>query len=86
MIHIRIWFRELVTKRLLSAAQEKRLLKELMSMWFGARTLSRVRAMVVAMVPDRAREVDETLANFDRVRLKSRDLSDFLREQPWMGQ
>ena len=83
LVHIRVWLQELVKKRLLSAAHEKRLLKELMSMWFGERTLSRVRAMVLALVPDRARELDESLAGFDRYRLKSRDLSDFLREQPW---
>ena len=85
LIHIRVWLQELVKKRLLTAAQEKRLLKELMSMWFGERTLSRVRAMVLAIIPDRAREVDETLAGFDQYRLKSRDLSEFLREQPWKG-
>ena len=83
LVHIRVWLQELVKTRLLSAAQEKRLLKELMSMWFGERTLSRVRAMVLALVPDRARELDESLAGFDRYRLKSRDLSSFLREQPW---
>jgi hypothetical protein len=85
LIHIRVWLRELVKKRLLSAVQEKRLVKELMSMWFGERTLSRVRAMVLAVIPHHAQEVDETLAGFERFRLKSRDLSDFLREQPWTG-
>src|SRR5215211_6351336 len=70
LVHIRVWLRELVKMRLLSAAQEKRLLKELMSMWFGERTLSRVRAMVLALIPDRVREIDETLAGFDRFRLK----------------
>ncbi len=85
LIHIRVWLRELVKKRLLSAAQEKRLIKELMSMWFGERTLSRVRAMVLTMIPHHGPEVNETLAVFDRYRLKSRDLSDFLRERPWTG-
>lgn len=83
LVHIRVWLRELVKTRLLSPTQEKRLLKDLMSLWFGERTLSRVRAMVLALIPDRARELDESLAGFDRYRLKSRDLSDFLREQPW---
>jgi|SRR5687768_11680125 len=85
LIHIRVWFGELVKKRLLSAAQEKRLIKELMSMWFGERTLSRVGAMVLATIPHHAPEVKEALAVFDRYRLKSRDLSDFLRERPWVG-
>ncbi len=83
LIHIRLWLRELVKLRLLSASQEKRLLKELMSMWFGERTLSRVRAMVVSMIPHHTKTIDETLAQFDRFRLKSTDLSNFLREQPW---
>ena len=69
--------------RLLSAGQEKRLVKELMSMWFGERTLSRAREMVLSVIPRRAGELDQTLAGFDRFRLKSRDLSGFLREQPW---
>ena len=83
LIHIRAWLQELVKKRLLTANQEKRLLKQLMSMWYGERTLAGARAMVLSLIPRRAREVDTTLAEFDRFRLKSRDLSDFLREQPW---
>ena len=83
LIHLRVWLQELVKMRLLSAAQEKRLLKELMAMWFGERTLSRVRAMVLALIPNHSEEVDKTLAGFDRFRLKSLDLAEFLREQPW---
>src|SRR5690349_9897361 len=83
LIHIRVWLQELVRLRLLTARQEKRLVSELMSLWFGERTLARVRAMVLALVTHRAAELDHTLANFDRFRLKSIDLSNFVREQPW---
>ena len=83
LIHIRLWLQELVKQRLLSARQEKRLLNELMSLWYGDRTLSRARAMVLSLIPHSARELDETLADFDRFRLKAHDLSGFLREQPW---
>ena len=83
LIHIRAWLQELVKSRLLSAAQEKRLLKELMSLWFGDRTLSRARTMVLSLAPQRGRELDKSLAGFDRFRLKSHDLVNFLREQPW---
>lgn len=83
LIHLRVWFEELVQRHLLSAAQQRGLLKSLMSMWYGDRTLARARAMVLSMIPERAREVDQSLADFDRFRLKSNDLSDFLREQPW---
>jgi hypothetical protein len=83
LIHIRVWLQELVQSRLLNAGQEKRLLKELMSMWYGDRTLAGARAMALSVVPQRARELDKSLADFDRFRLKSHDLSGFLREQPW---
>lgn len=83
LIHIRIWLQELLQNRMLIAAQEKRLLRQLMSMWYGDRTLSGARAMVLSEIPGRVRDVDKSLADFDRFRLKSHDLSDFLRDQPW---
>lgn len=83
LIHIRLWLQELVRTRLLTASQQKRLLKELMSMWYGDRTLSLARTLVLSVVPKREREVDKTLADFDRFRLKSHDLARFLSEQPW---
>ena len=83
LIHIRAWLQELVKRGVLSAGQQKRLLKQLMSMWYGDRTLASARAMVLSVIPQFAREVDATLAEFERFRLKSRDLSDFLSEQPW---
>jgi hypothetical protein len=83
LIHIRLWLRELVKLRLLTSRQEKRLLDELMSMWFGERTLRRVRSMLMDSIHARLDKVDETLANFDRFRVKCHDLSAFLKEQPW---
>ena len=83
LIHIRLWLDELVKTRLLKATQQRRLLKELMSMWYGDRTLSLARTMVLSMVPKREKELDQSLADFDRFRVKSHDLSRFLSEQPW---
>jgi hypothetical protein len=83
LIHIRLWLDELVKIRLLKAAQGRRLLKELMSLWYGDRTLSLARSLVLSIVPKRERELDESLANFNRFRVKSHDLSRFLNEQPW---
>jgi len=83
LIHIRLWLRELRRTNLLTSRQEKRLLDELMSMWFGARTLHRVRSMVLDSVKVRRDKVHETLANFDRFRVKCHDLSAFIEAQPW---
>ena len=85
LIHVRLWLDELVKTRLLSATQQKRVLKNLMSMWYGDRTLSLARAMVVSIVPKCERELGQSLANFDRFRVKSHDLSRFLSEQPWQS-
>ena len=83
LIHIRLWLRELKRIHLLTSRQEQRLLDELMSMWFGERTLHRVRSMVLDSIGVRRDEVDETLANFDRFRVKCHDLFAFLEAQPW---
>jgi hypothetical protein len=85
LIHIRVWLDELVKTRLLRADQQKRLLRELMSMWYGDRTLSLARAMVLSMVPKREQEINQTLADFERYRMKSHDLSRFLSEEPWQS-
>ncbi len=83
LIHIRLWLRELVNVGLLIKRQERRLLDQLMSLWYGDRTLADVRAMIVELIPDRVDKVDATLAGFDRFRIKGHDLNDFLRERPW---
>jgi len=83
LIHIRRWLDELVQTRLLKGTQQRRLLNELMSMWYGDRTLSRARSMVLSIVSKREKELDRSLADFDRFRVKSHDLSRFLSEQPW---
>jgi hypothetical protein len=86
LVHIRFWLRELVKMNLLMKRQEKRLIGHLMRLWYGDRTLARVRSMVVGLIPDRVDEVDNSLANFDRFRVKCHDLNDFLQERPWTSQ
>src|SRR5215470_6100004 len=83
LVHLRLWLHELVTMRLLHSAQERQLVKRLMAMWFGERTLFQARSMVLDLIPKHIHEVDETLRNFDKFRLKTDDLYKFLQEQPW---
>jgi hypothetical protein len=83
LVHIRFWLRELVETRLLSPPQHDRILESLKSMWFGERTLQRVRGMVLDLVPKKEDTVDAMLAHFDRFRVKSVDLVDFLQKQIW---
>ena len=83
LVHLRFWLRELVRTRLLSPSQHDQILESLKSMWFGERTLQRVRGMVLDLVPGHEDSVDAMLAQFDRFRVKSLDLVDFLQKQRW---
>ena len=83
LVHIRLWLRELLKTVLVTGRQKKRLLDNLMSMWFGDRTLLRARSMVLDFIPVHEAGVDAMLAGFDRFRVKSHDLADFLDERPW---
>lgn len=83
LVHIRYFLRDLVSKEILDEKEEKELLVSLTSMWYGERTLSRVRALLVSPCPERTEAVNALLRDFDRFRVKSHDLADFLRERPW---
>jgi hypothetical protein len=83
LVHIRLWLKELVNVGLLNSRQQAQLLEKLMSMWFGERTLLCARRMVLQLIPNQIRKVDKTLRDFDRFRLKTHDLCNFLQEQPW---
>jgi hypothetical protein len=83
LVHIRFFLGELLKSCVLTKKHESAILDDLTSMWFGDRTLSLVRSMILGLIPQHEATVDAMLANFDRFRLKCHDLSDFLREQPW---
>jgi hypothetical protein len=83
LIHIRAFLRHLVNLELLSPRLEERILAGLLSMWFGYRTLSLLRANLVELAPQNAAAIENLLDNFQPFRIKYHDLSDFIREQPW---
>jgi hypothetical protein len=85
LVHIRFWLREMAESFLLSPSQLDQILESLKSMWFGERTLQRVRGMVLDLVPEHEDPVDTMLVQFDRFRVKSLDLVDFLQKQVWMN-
>jgi len=83
LVHIRYWLHELVETGLLAPTQQDQILESLMAMWFGERTLKRVRGMLKHLIPRHEDAVDAMIMNFDRFRVKSLDLFDFLRERCW---
>ena len=84
LVHLRLWLKELRRIGLLKQREEKQVVNRLMKLWFGERTLGRARSMVLEIIPKRKLKVDESLANFDRFRLKNHDLRNFLHQQPWL--
>jgi hypothetical protein len=85
LVHTRSWIAGLVRNHVLTAAQGLQAVERLASVWYGDRSLQRVREIVVELAPGRAAAINGALADFDRHRIKCLDLSDFLSERPWRG-
>ena len=83
LVHTRSWLGGLVRRRVLSKVQEARALERLTSVWYGERSLAFVREVVAGVAPARTAAIEAALGDFGRHRLKSLDLSNFLRERPW---
>jgi len=83
LVHLRLWLKDLRSTGLLKQREEKQVVHGLMKLWFGERTMGRARSMVLELIPKKELQIDESLADFDRYRLKTHDLRSFLRDQPW---
>jgi len=84
LVHLRLWLKELRSNGLLKQREEKQVVHSLMNLWFGERTLERARSMVLELIPRKELKVYESLADFDRFRLKTHDLRLFLGERPFL--
>ena len=83
LVHVRFWLTALVDDGHIDRRQEQAILNDLTSLWFGHRTMERIRAAAMKVVPFQREIIESTLGDFHRYRVKCRDLSDFLEEQPW---
>ena len=83
LVHLRVAVDHLVERRIVAAEDGAAVIAGLKAQWYGERT---VRGMVEAFGrQDRAKEdlVGAELAEFQRFRVKTRDLERFLTEKPW---
>lgn len=87
LVHIRAFFAHLGEQGMLESQDRESLELELASLWFGDRTLQRVRYMLARLIQDEALRlaVMNQMSDFQRFRLKQIDLLSFLRERPWEG-
>ncbi|PSS57872.1 TfuA-like protein [Pseudomonas sp. BBP2017] len=82
LIHIRKFLRQWAIEQIITPAQEQHILHHLKNMWYGHRTLSCLKKALLAL-PVAAKQIDSALENFSAYRIKSLDLIDFLKLQPW---
>jgi hypothetical protein len=79
LVHIRVALEDLVRTGVLGEVAARAVVAHLASLWFGDRTLPLVRDLVHAAAgPAAANSVARWLVNFNRYRIKSHDLVDFL--------
>jgi hypothetical protein len=85
LVHLRVAVDDLVKRGVVPAEEGASVIAELKSQWYGERT---VRGMVEAFRQrDRARgdRVATEVADFQRFRVKTRDLERFFEEKPWIA-
>ncbi len=84
LVHLREALERWAAAGWLRAADAGAIAADLKRRWYGERTLPLFRSLVMERVPPAllARLTAE-LAGFDRYRVKSLDLADFLRSRPW---
>lgn len=82
LIHIRQFLRHWTTEQIITQEQEHDLLTYLKNMWYGNRTLNRLREVLLALAISE-NQIDSAIANFSAYRIKSLDLASFLKLQPW---
>ena len=84
LIHIRVALEALSASAVLTTGQRRTLTSRLKRLWYGERTLGRLRAEILAMQPTARTPIDRWLAGFERFRIKTLDLERFLAERPWL--
>ncbi|UMZ10690.1 hypothetical protein I9018_24875 [Pseudomonas sp. MPFS] len=82
MIHIRFFLRHWLNERIITVEQEQSLIHKIKNMWYGYRTLKFLREALLEL-PVAAEKIDIALKNFSTYRIKSLDLIEFLKLQPW---
>lgn len=84
LIHLRIALQAMEAAGLITEEGSRTVVNALKSSWFGERTLSRFRALAGEWSTTAQKHaIDAFLYDFDRFRVKSRDLADFLRAGAW---
>lgn len=80
LIHIRYYLHQLREREELTPAQHERVIVQLKNSWYGDRTLPR---LVQLLDVEGYTEARVDAREFGAYRLKTRDLANFMADQPW---
>lgn len=84
LVHFRVGLEQLTERGVLPSSVAADIIERLENMWFGERTVSLVRKMLVeSLGQDAAPTIAEWAANIESFRVKTHDFRDFLKERPW---
>lgn len=84
LVHLRAALKSWSAARLLGEEDARAIAEHLKSLWYGDRTLPLFRRLVAERVTDDPRaQVEADIADFDRFRIKTRDLQEFLKREAW---
>jgi hypothetical protein len=83
LIHIRAYLSALQSEHKISAELAEDILARMKNRWFGDRTLPLLGDLLVTLAGRDRHQVRAELISFDKYRLKSIDLAEFLRQRPW---
>ncbi len=85
LVHFRVGLEQLVARGHLDPTAAADIIERLEHMWFGERTVSLVRKMLLEKLgAGEAQTVTKWAASMDDFRIKTHDFRSFLKERPWM--
>jgi hypothetical protein len=79
LIHLRLFVQDLVTKNVVTDEECHTILKRLKGRWFGFRTITALRQLLIEHSALEANDIAWHLKGLSQFRVKSKDLSDFLK-------
>ena len=84
LVHFRAFLSNLVDRGMASPQECETVLESLKSRWYGYRTMELLEKLIKQNLENSADALWQ-IANFDRFRVKTQDLDQFLSEQPWVA-
>ncbi|PPA05324.1 TfuA-related McrA-glycine thioamidation protein [Pseudomonas sp. MWU12-2312b] len=82
LIHIRQFLKQWMAEQIITRTQEQYILNHLKNIWYGYRTLNYLKKLLLTLPVDE-KQIDNAIDNFQPHRIKTLDLTNFLKLQPW---